>query len=57
MTEPQMGAYVASACRHCGEPITQGDSGQWVHVIGPGSALYRCDPAKSGKPYGLEATP
>lgn len=27
----------------------------WVHVIGPGSVLYRCDPAKSGKPYGLNA--
>lgn len=45
------------ACRHCGEPITQGDSGVWSHVIAPGSLLIRCDSAKSGKPYGFEAEP
>lgn len=47
-----------TACRHCGEEIAQDDrSGVWAHVIGPGSRLIRCDPEKSGQPYGLNATP
>lgn len=48
----------SSTCVHCGEPIIrQAHNGEWAHVVGPGSVLYRCDPAKSGKPYGLDAEP
>lgn len=45
-------------CRNCGQPIDQDDkSGVWAHYLGPGSRLIRCDPEKSGQPYGLEAEP
>jgi hypothetical protein len=47
-----------STCRHCGRTIAQKfDGGTWFHVIGPGSALIRCEPSETGQPYGLEATP
>lgn len=47
-----------ATCRHCRELIRLADgSGVWGHVAGPGSILIRCDPDKSGKPYGLNAEP
>lgn len=46
-----------TTCRNCAEPISEEPPGWWSHVIGPGSSLRRCDPAKSGKSYGLEAEP
>lgn len=52
-TEDARGAY--EACGNCGEAVMQTDTGFWVHYIGAASSLIRCDPAKSGKPYGLEA--
>lgn len=44
-------------CRHCDAPIIRAGDGNWAHVAGRASVLYRCDPAKSGKPYGLDAEP
>lgn len=39
-------------CRHCGQPIHGGRS-EWLHADG----LRRCDPVKTGQPYGLNAEP
>jgi hypothetical protein len=38
-------------CVHCNARIFKGM--WWTHATG----LIRCDPEKTGKPYGLEATP
>ena len=41
-------------CRHCGDPIRQGESGAWAHIVGPGSILYNC---QHTAPYGQRAEP
>lgn len=42
-------------CVHCGEPIRAGVlNGFWLHAT---TGKHRCDPALTGHPYGLEATP
>lgn len=46
-------------CVHCGQPIRAGVlNGFWLHVDLHGhTGKHRCDPALTGRPYGLEATP
>ena len=41
-------------CRHCGDPIRRGESGDWAHVMGSGSILYNC---QHTVPYGQRAEP
>ena len=41
-------------CRHCGDPIRQGETGDWAHIAGPGSVLYNC---QHTVPYGQRAEP
>ena len=41
-------------CKHCGIAVVSGPGG-WYHRLGEGSLLMRCDPEKSGQPYGLNA--
>lgn len=46
-----------ATCKHCGDSIGRVmEGGVWHHTRG-GNILYRCDPERSGKPYGLDATP
>ena len=39
-------------CKHCNARVLKGRM-WWIHATG----LVRCDPEKTGKEYGLEATP
>jgi hypothetical protein len=41
-------------CKHCGVPVVDG-LGATYHKLGEGSLLMRCDPEKSGQPYGQNA--
>lgn len=43
-------------CKHCGVDIVLVDK-TYVHTKNGYMAKIRCDPDKSGKPYGLEAEP
>jgi ribosomal protein L24E len=43
-------------CKHCHQEIVPGP-GTWYHRMGEGSLIMRCDPERSGKPYGINATP
>ncbi|MEJ1195067.1 hypothetical protein [Pseudarthrobacter sp. CCNWLW207] len=46
----------AQKCKHCGVKVVHGP-GAWYHELGEGSLMVRCDPKKSGQPYGLNAEP
>jgi hypothetical protein len=43
------------ACKHCGQPI--GDGQYPVHRAGHYRGKQRCDPDDSGLPYGYNADP
>lgn len=45
------------ACTHCGVNIASSDGKHYVHRRNGYNSKIRCDPEKSGQPYGLEATP
>lgn len=51
-------AMSGERCKHCGRAIAGGDRKRgWVHDLGKGSVLGRCNPDESGLPYGYNAEP
>ena len=45
-------------CKHCGQPIVSDDGLFWSHsTFGGYAGKQRCDPEKSGLPYGYNADP
>jgi len=43
-------------CKHCGQQIA-GDGIVYLHMKNGYTGKVRCDPEKTGQPYGLEAEP
>lgn len=49
---------MSGTCKHCWGHIVSNDGANWVHTTPSGHVgKARCDPEKSGLPYGYNADP